>query len=354
MLGIKYRMNINQLAAEVGATLYIPKECESMVNQEITDLVPLDTAKAGQVTFLTNPKLSNQIYKCRASAIIVGQKFEDIKIIQLIHSNPRLAMTIASQFFYQRYHSFSGQSNMAYISETARVDPSATIFPFAYIGQNVQVAENCVIYPNVYLGDGCSIGCHTIIYPNAVLMEKTSVGRHVIIHGGAVLGGDGFGFTPDKNGIQKIPQKGYVEIEDDCEIGPLATIDRATFHATRIRKGCKLDSQVHLGHNVDLGEHSMLCGQVGVAGSTKIGSRFIAAGQSAIGPGLTIGDNVVLGPRTGLTQSQETSGEYMGMPISTASDWRKQSIAIKKLPELLKKVAKLEKKLSTLLKQQDD
>ena len=342
-------MKIHELAKNIGAKVFVPQHhtfCDSL---EISDIAPLDTAVSGEISFLTNPKMTQELKGCKASAVILGQKKDDLDLVQLVHANPRLAMTLASQIFYQRTHSFTGQSKMAYISESAVVDPSACIYPFAFIGEHAKIGKDVTVYPHVYVGEYSDIGDHSVLYPNAVLMDHTKVGRGVIIHGGAILGADGFGFTPDEHTLQKIPQKGHVVIEDGCEIGAASTIDRATFLSTRVRKGSKLDSQVHLGHNVDLGEHSMLCGQVGVAGSTKIGSRFIAAGQSAIGPGLDITDGVILGPRSGLTQSQATAGEVMGMPVVPSSDWRKQSIALKKLPDLFKKINRLEKKIESLL-----
>ena len=343
-------MKIQELAAYLGASLHIPKGQEELVSLEIVDLAPIDIAGRGHVTFLTNPRMSHQVKESKASAIITGQELESAPMAQIVCKNPRLAMSLASQLFYEVKHNYSGSSDMAFIHPDARVDETAVIYPFAYVGEGAIVSKGCYVYPNAYIGEHCAIGENTVIYPGAVLIHGTKIGSNVIVHAGAVLGGDGFGFTPSAEGNVKIPQKGTVLIEDDCEIGPLATIDRATFAQTIVRKGSKLDSQVHIGHNVDLGEHSMLCGQAGVAGSTKIGKRFVAAGQAAIGPGLEIGDNVVLGPRAGLTQSQKNAGEYMGMPVVPANDWRKQAIAIKKLPDLIKKVNQLEKRLAELSK----
>ncbi|NRA46348.1 MAG: UDP-3-O-(3-hydroxymyristoyl)glucosamine N-acyltransferase [Oligoflexales bacterium] len=341
-------MKIQELAAYLGATLHIPEGQEELVNADIVDLAPIDTAGNGHVTFLTNPRLTKQVEGSKASAIILGQALKDAPMAQIICKNPRLAMSLASQLFYKAEHSYEGRSKMAFLHPSAEIHESVVIYPFAYVGERASIGKGCYVYPNAYIGEDCHIGEGCVIYPGAVLMQGTQVGRNVIVHAGAVLGGDGFGFTPSADGNVKIPQKGTVLIEDDCEIGPLATIDRATFAQTVVKRGTKLDSQVHIGHNVEVGEHSMLCGQAGVAGSTKIGKRFVAAGQAAIGPGLEIGDHVVLGPRAGMTQSQKNPGEYMGMPVVPAQDWRKQAIAIKKLPDLIKKVNQLEKRLAEL------
>ena len=341
-------MKIQELAAYLGATLHIPKGQEDLVNVDIVDLAPIDTAGKGHVTFLTNPRMTHQVQGSQASAVILGQVLDAAPMAQLVCKNPRLAMSLASQLFYEVKHNYQGCSEMAFVHPSARVHDTAVIYPFAYVGEGAVIGKGCYLYPNAYIGEDCVIGEDTVIYPSASLMQGTCVGSRVIIHAGAVLGGDGFGFTPSAEGNVKIPQKGTVLIEDDCEIGPLATIDRATFEKTTVKQGTKLDSQVHIGHNVEVGEHSMLCGQVGVAGSTKIGKRFVAAGQAAVGPGLEIGDHVVLGPKAGMTQSQKNPGEYMGMPVAASNDWRKQAIAIKKLPDLIKKVNQLEKRLAEL------
>ena len=169
------------------------------------------------------------------------------------------------------------------------------------------------------------------------------IGAHTIIHSGAVIGSDGFGFEPSHEKIEKFMQIGSVQIGKNVEVGALCTIDRATFKKTKVGDGCKLDSQVHIGHNVDLGENSMLCGQVGLAGSSKIGKRFIAAGQVGIGPGLKIADHVTIGPKSGVIKSIEEKGDYIGMPAIQASIWRRQVLFLKKLPDIFKNIKLIQK-----------
>ena len=341
-------LKVKDLAKYLGATLYPPKNCEYDLDMRVTNLAPLDTAKVGDVSFLTNPKMRAAAQGSKASVMITPYLYEEIEAIQLVHKNPRAAMTLTSQLFYKPSHSFSGISDLAYVHPSAKVAQEAVLYPFSYVDKNAVIGPGTVVYPQVYIGVGCVIGMDVVLNPGAVLMEGTRIGDRVIVHGGAVLGGDGFGFEPYEEEILKVPQIGSVDIEDEVEIGPLCTIDRATFNKTIVGKGSKLDSQVHIGHNVELGPHSMLCGQVGIAGSTKIGKGFIAAGQSAIGPGLEVADKVVLGPKSGLTQSQKEPGEYMGMPIVPSGEWRRQAMALKKLPELLKKIKKLEKTVEKL------
>lgn len=343
-------MRLIKIASEIGAELYNPHSLD--VNIDIEDLAPLNLAKANHISFLANKKYHSKLSDSRAAAVIVGERFEPLAMIQLIHPHPQLAMAKAAQLFYEPTHHFKGQSELAFISESAKVASTATIFPFAYIGPHCEVGAHSILYPHVYLGPNCIIGQSCTIYPGANLMSGTQLGDDIIIHAGAVLGGDGFGFAPDRHKIEKIPQKGTVKIEDDVEIGPLSTIDRATFNQTIIRKGCKFDSQVHIGHNTDVGENTMLCGQVGVAGSTKIGRNCIAAGQVGVGPSLEFADGTIMGPKAGMTQSIKEPGEYLGMPGTPSKQWMKQTMSLRKLPDLIKKVQQLEKKLEQAIQNQ--
>ena len=339
----------------VGGELYYP----SKVQEEllINGAAPLGTANKGDLSFFVEPRFQESLRESRASLVILNEKQEDLSIAQLIHPNPRFAMAKACQVLYQNKKSFSGRSKLSYVHEKAKVHDKASLFPFSYVDEGSVVEEDCFLYPGVHIGSDCRVGKGSIIYPNCVLMDGTIVGENVTIHAGSVLGGDGFGFVPIKDENVKVPQIGNVVIEDNVEIGPLCTIDRATFDKTIIRKGTKFDSQVHVGHNVDIGELSLVCAQVAFGGCAKVGKRFIAAGQSAIGTSVNLGDSVSLGPKSGAMQDEEESGEYLGTPLSKKGDWIRQRMAIRKLPKLhrehsilLKRVEELEKKLELLLK----
>jgi UDP-3-O-[3-hydroxymyristoyl] glucosamine N-acyltransferase len=347
-------MELEQLARFLNATLFVPPGVEMDPKRSLSDISPLDAAKEDHLSFVLHHKFIPAALESPAYAFITGGELPNLKKVQLIHPEPRLAMARAGNYFYQQTTAFFGQSPLAFVAETACVASSASVFPFAYIDEGAVIGENCCIYPHVYVGRGCTIGERSVLYPGCIIMDGTTVGKQVVIHGGAVIGADGFGFLPDKDGtILKIPQKGTVELEDLVEIGPLVTIDRATFNKTLIKRGTKLDSQVHVGHNVQIGENSMLCGQVGIAGSSKIGKNFIAAGQVGIASGVEIADNVTLGGKTGVTRSITAAGQYLGMPAVNTVSWHKQSIAVQKLPELVKKVAELEAQMARLQQQLD-
>ncbi len=342
-------MDLDQLAQLLEAKLFVPPGVEVDAKRSLSDISPLDRAKEDHLSFVLHHKFIPAALDSPAYAFITGNELPELKKAQLIHPEPRLAMARAGNYFYQQASVFYGQSPLAYIAESAAIAKTASIFPFAYIEEGATIGEHCCVYPYVYIGRGCTIGERSVLHPGCIIMDGTAIGRRVIIHGGAVIGADGFGFLPDKDGtILKIPQKGTVELEDLVEIGPLVTIDRATFAKTLIKRGSKLDSQVHVGHNVQIGENAMLCGQVGIAGSSKIGKNFIAAGQVGIASGVEIADNVTLGGKTGVTRSLTTAGQYLGMPAINSVSWHKQSIATQKLPELVKKVAELEQQMARL------
>ncbi|MBP6217965.1 MAG: UDP-3-O-(3-hydroxymyristoyl)glucosamine N-acyltransferase [Oligoflexales bacterium] len=339
-------MKLQELAQLLSAKLILAHQISPEL--EITGLCPLNSAEAGHVSFFTNTKFKNDLFQTRASAVIVKSPIENLHIAQLVHSNPQAAMAVAGQLFYKRTHSYSGQSELAFVSSSASVHPTAVLYPFCYVGDSAQIAEQVIIYPQVYVGENCKVGAGSILFPGVVLMAGTQLGQGVMIHGGAVLGGDGFGFAPTGSRLEKIPQTGYVRIDADVEIGSLCSIDRATFEKTHLKQGVKLDSHVHVGHNVEVGENSMLCAQVGIAGSTKIGKNFIAAGQAGIAPGLEVGDGVILGGQCGLTASQELAGEYHGMPAIPAQEWRRQAVLLRKLPELVKEIRELKKEIAEI------
>lgn len=341
-------MNIVDLAEKINATIYNPNKLT--LNLNITKIAPTTSASCDHITFITNSKYMNSLLQSKAQAVLLKDPLPECNKLQLLHPNPQLAMAETANLFHQTTHSFAGQSNLATVHASAIIATEAILYPFCYIDKNAHIASNCVIYPHAYIGPNCKIGNNTIIYPGAVLMADTIVGKHVTIHSGAVLGGDGFGFVPSKEGIKKVPQTGNVVIEDHVEVGPLATIDRATFDTTTIKRGTKLDSQVHIGHNVEIGENSMLCGQVGIAGSVQIGRNFIAAGQAGVGHGLQVGDNITLASKTGITKNTTEPGIYGGMPASNIHDWRKQIVLLRKLPSLLKTIQELKEKVNSLEK----
>lgn len=339
-------LSLESLAQLVGAELYQPSSFDSQ--KIVSGAAPLESAKEGELSFFADLKYKDLLFETKAAAVILKDPVEELKIPQLLHPSPRLAMALICQKMYQKKHSYSGISEQAYIHPEAQVHESVTLYPFAFVDKGVVIGKNTVVYSGVHLGQNCKVGEDCVLYANAILMDETVLGNHVIIHGGAVLGGDGFGFVPTRDDNVKVPQLGNVVVEDQVEIGPLCTIDRATFDRTIIRKGSKFDSQVHVGHNADIGELSLVCAQVAFGGCAKVGKRFIAAGQSAIGQAVTLPDNVTFGPKAGAMQDETESGEYLGTPLSKKGDWIRQKMALKKLPKLQRDFQRLLKRVEAL------
>jgi UDP-3-O-[3-hydroxymyristoyl] glucosamine N-acyltransferase len=238
-----------------------------------------------------------------------------------------------------------GVEQPCYVSEGVVVPEDAYIGAFVYIGKNVQIGKGVQIYPHTYIGDNVKIGDNTILYSGVKVYYNCVVGKDCILHAGVVIGSDGFGFEPDAKGVnQKLPQIGNVIIEDDVEIGANTTVDRAMMGSTLIRRNAKLDNLVQVAHNVEVGESTFLCAQVGVAGSTKVGAHCISAGQLGVAGHIEIADNCVFGALTGVAGSVRKAGMYQGSPAVDAMNWRRSSVGFKQLPELMKRLQELEKK----------
>lgn len=340
-------MNLKEIAQKIGAQIHNPQGKSE--NVKISGLAPLLRAGPSELSFLSNAKFREQLRNTQAAAVIVHEVQEDCSSVQLIHPNPQEAMAIASLCFFSYKHSMHGKSDKAFVHEKAKLAKNVTLYPFAFVDSEASIGEGTVIYPHVYIGSKAKIGKDCTIFPGVKIMSEVEIGDRVILHPNVVLGGDGFGFASGKNGITKIPQIGKVVVGSDVEIGSLSNIDRATFDQTSIGHTTKIDSLVHIGHNVEIGEYSILCGQFGVAGSTKIGKRFLAAGQSGVNQGITIGDGVTIGGRCAVTGSLPDGGTYLGLPERPAKDWHKEVIAIKSLPDLLKRFRSLEATVELLI-----
>ncbi len=338
---------LSDLAKKIDCTLIFPSAHPARAVQ-ITGINAVGMAEEGELTFITHHRYKDKAMESKAAAVIVGSEIPELNKPQLVSKNPYASMAKASSLFYLRTHAFKGQSPQAFVHPEAVVHPSATIFPWAYIDARAKIGKNTVIYPHVYIGLDAQIGDDCVIWPSTTIMHECVIGNRALIHANAVIGADGFGFAPTKEGIEKIPQIGRVVLGDDVEIGPTTTIDRGAYEDTVLANGCKVDSQVHVAHGVQIGEHSMLCGQAAIAGSARIGSRLIMTGHSAIGPGVQLGSGITLGPKAGMIENIQEPGEYIGFPAVPAMEWRRQSIAIKKLPELLKTINQLSKRIEKL------
>ena len=241
----------------------------------------------------------------------------------------------------------TGIEDPVFVSKTASLGDSIYLGAFAYIGENVTIGDNVKIYPNVYVGDNVTIGDHSVLFSGAKLYSETIVGTHCVINSGAIIGADGFGFTPNEKGeFTKVPQTGNVILEDYVDVGAATTIDRATLGSTIIRRGVKLDNQIQIAHNVEIGQNTVIAAQTGIAGSTKIGSQCLIGGQVGFAGHLTIGDNVRIQAQSGVGKNIKDNETIQGSPSFNYGDFSKSYVHFKNLPKIMKRFNAIEKKIN--------
>ena len=318
-------------------------------NRKVSDVGPIESAHEGQLSFLCDAKYLPLLPQTGASVVLMTESiaFDGETNATLIRvENARAAMgQLLSLVAKAMNPAKQGIEQPSFVSEGVTIPEDAYIGAFAYIGKNVQLGKGVQIYPHTYIGDNVKIGDNTILYSGVKVYYNCVIGNDCILHAGVVIGSDGFGFEPDAKDVnQKLPQIGNVIIEDDVEIGANTTVDRAMMGSTIIRRNAKLDNLVQVAHNVEIGESTFMCAQVGVAGSTKVGGHCILAGQVGVAGHITIADNCVFGAQSGIANHVKKPGMYQGSPIIDAMNWRRSVVGFKQLPDLMKKIQELEKK----------
>jgi UDP-3-O-[3-hydroxymyristoyl] glucosamine N-acyltransferase len=319
-------------------------------NRKVSDVGSIETAKEGQLTFLCDAKYITHLPSTNASVVLMTESipFEGETQATIIRvENARAAMGQLLALVAKAMNpAKQGIEQPSFISEGVEVPEDAYIGAFAYIGKNVKLGKGVQIYPHTYVGDNVRIGDNTILYSGVKIYYNCVIGKDCILHAGVVVGSDGFGFEPDAKGVnQKLPQIGNVIIEDDVEIGANTTVDRAMMGSSIIRRNAKIDNLVQIAHNVEVGESTFLCSQVGIAGSSKIGGHCILAGQVGVAGHLEIADNCVFGAQSGIPSSVKKPGMYQGSPIIDAMNWRRSVVGFKNLPDIMKKLNEIDKKL---------
>jgi UDP-3-O-[3-hydroxymyristoyl] glucosamine N-acyltransferase len=317
--------------------------------EEIFKLSKIEEGDKGSITFLSNPKYTPFLYTTKASVVIVNRSFTPEKEISAtlikVDDSYKAFSTLLEHYNKVKLNK-SGIESPNFISDSASIGKDVYIGAFAYIGNNVKVGNNVKIYPNVYIGDNVIIEDNSMLFSGACIYSESVIGKNCTIHSGVIIGSDGFGFVPDAKGVyNKIPQTGYVVIEDDVDIGSGTTIDRATLGYTIIRKGVKLDNQIQIAHNVEIGENTVIAAQAGIAGSTKIGKNCQIGGQVGIVGHLTIGDNVRIQAQSGIGRNLKDHEIVQGSPALTYSDYNKSYVHFKNLAKLVERINDLEKKL---------
>lgn len=341
-------MKLKELADILGA------ELAGAADVEITGAAGVREAIEGQITFITGKNYLKDLEHSPASAVLAPLDTPAMQRPLLRLKNPRLAFARVLELFYVKSYCPAGISDKAAIGNNVVIGADPSIHPFAVLADEVKVGDRVTLYPGVSIGRGSVVDDDSVIHANVGIGENIRIGKRVIIHAGTVLGSDGFGFVTDKGRHHKIPQVGGVVIEDDVEIGGNCTIDRATLGDTVIKKGTKLDNQVHVAHNVLIGEHCLIAGQVGIAGSSTLGDYVVFGGQVGVADHISVGDRVMAGGGSGITRDVEAGqviAGYYAMPIR---DWLKVQALLPKLPELKKRISDLEKQIKELLSEKQN
>ncbi|MBS4041575.1 MAG: UDP-3-O-(3-hydroxymyristoyl)glucosamine N-acyltransferase [Flavobacteriales bacterium] len=317
---------------------------------EVARLSKIEEGTQGSLTFLANPKYQSYIYQTQASIVIVNDSFVPESPVQatLIKvADAYQAFSKLLEYYNQIKLMKSGMEQPHFLGEGVSIEEGLYLGAFSYIGNGVKIGKNVKIYPNCYVGDNVVIGDNTILFAGVRVYSETVIGKDCTIHSGSIIGADGFGFAPQSDGtFQKVPQIGNVVIEDHVEIGSCSTIDRATLGSTIIRKGVKLDNQIQIAHNVEIGENTVIAAQTGVAGSTKIGKNCMIGGQVGIVGHLTIGNNVKIQAQSGIGRNVKDGEVIQGSPALPYSDYNKSYVYFKNLPKIVQDIENLKKKLS--------
>lgn len=336
-------MKLHELAAALGCRL------EGDGEVEITGVRGMEQAGPGELTFLANPKYAHKLKDTRAAAILVQTPVAGQAIASVVSENPYHDFARALALFYAPPHPAAGVHPQAAVAATAVVGEGASIGAFAVVGERVRIGRNAVLHPHVVIYEGAEIGDDFTAHSHAVVREFCKVGNRVVLQNGVVVGGDGFGFAKTKAGTHfKIVQSGITVIEDDVEIQTNTSIDRATMGETRVKRGAKIDSLVQVGHACVIGEDNIICSQVGLAGSSVLGKNVLLAGQAGISGHLTIHDNAVVYAQAGVGGDIAAGEVVAGSPHFDAKTWRRAVAAFPKLPELVRAVRQLGKRLAVL------
>jgi UDP-3-O-[3-hydroxymyristoyl] glucosamine N-acyltransferase len=316
---------------------------------DITGVATLESARAGDLSFLTNLKYYNAAKNTKASVILVDRECPPMDVALLRHENPYLAFAKAIEMFFTETTPRPSIHRLACIADSAVVGEDVYVGPYAYIGERVVLGRQVVIHASCTIHEGAEIGDRTLIHSGSVVRERVVIGKDCAIQNNSVIGSDGFGYARQSNGEwYRIIQTGTVIIEDNVDVGACATIDRPTLGETRIKKGTKIDNQVHIGHGCIIGVNNLLCAQVGLAGSTKTGVGVVLTGQVGVAGHLTIGDGTIVTPQSGVANSIESGKTVSGSPAIDHNKWLRSSAAFPRLPETQRTVRGLESKISNL------
>ncbi len=329
---------------------------EGNQQEEVNNFSKIEEGIPGTLSFLANPKYQHYLYNTKASVVLVDKSFiptekVSVTLVRVEDTYKAFAKLLALYQEQMNGKDKSGIDKFSFISSTATLGQNIYVGSASYIGENVKIGNNVKIYPQVFIGNDVVIGDNTILFPGTKIYHHCVIGNNCCLHAGVVIGADGFGFAPQENkAFQKVPQIGNVVIEDGVEIGANTTVDRATFASTIIRRNVKLDNQIQIAHNVEIGENTVIAAQVGVSGSTKIGKNCMIAGQVGIAGHLKIGNHVIIGAQAGVSNNVKDNQIVQGSPAFNIKNFQRSNVVFKSLPELSREVTDLKKKVAELIK----
>jgi UDP-3-O-[3-hydroxymyristoyl] glucosamine N-acyltransferase len=325
---------------------------------KVNTIAKIEEGHEGALSFLSNPKYEHYLYSTKSSIVLVNRSLNPTDKVQ--------ATMIKVDDAYESFASLlrlvdqsrprkKGIHPTAIVEPTALIGKDVYIGPYSYLGEKCIVGDGCAIYPNVYIGDGTTIGSNCTFYAGVKVYHECIIGNNCVVHAGTVIGSDGFGFAPQsETEFMKIPQLGNVVIEDNVEIGANVAIDRATIGSTVIHKGVKLDNLIQIGHNVEVGENTVMAGQTGIAGSSKIGRNCMLAGQVGVAGHLKVANGTKIGAQSGVAGDvKKENSVILGFPAFEHRDYLRSSVIFKKLPELKLKIEQLEKQIQQISKMND-
>jgi len=332
-------VRLELIAQSLGCTL------DGNPDTEIAGVSGIEQAGPDQLTFVSNRKYARHARTTLAAAIIVGEDFPPLETPTLRTRNPYLAFARAIELFYQPPEPAAGIDRTARIAPSARIGDDVSIGPYAVIEEDAVLGARAVIGPYVHIGRGVAIGDDFRAHAHVSVREFSVIGNNVTLQDGARVGTDGFGYARKDDGSwYKIVQSGVVVLEDDVEVGANATIDRSSMGETRIRRGARIDNLVQVGHASEVGENTLLCSQVGLAGSTRVGRDCILTGQVGVSGHLTIGDRVIATGQTGIGSDIPSDSVVSGSPSTDNKTWLRSTVLFKKLPDLIRRIEALERK----------
>lgn len=323
-------------------------------NVTVHTFAKIEEGIPGAISFLSNPKYTSYIYETQSSIVLVNKDFspeQEVKTTLIKVDNAYESLAKLLNLYEMSKPQKVGIDPLAFVAETAKIGKDVYIAPFACVGDYAEIGDNTAIHPHATIGGHAKVGNDCTIYANVTIYHDCRIGNRCVLHAGCVIGADGFGFAPTPEGYEKIPQIGIVILEDNVEIGANTCVDRATMGATIIHSGVKLDNLIQIAHNDEIGSHTVMAAQVGIAGSTKVGEWCMFGGQVGIAGHSKIGDKVNLGAQSGIPGNIKSGSQLIGTPPMELKQYFKASIAQKSLPEMQLEIRKLRKELEELKQQ---